>query len=43
MERIKVAELVLLALSALVALAKSVVKFIDGFGKIRDKPATNTA
>jgi len=41
-KKIKIAELVLLALSALVALAKSVVKFIDGLGKIRDKPATNT-
>jgi len=42
-KKIKIAELVLLALSALVALGKSIIKFIDVFGKAQDKTTASTA
>jgi len=42
-KKIKIAELVLLALSALVALGKWMIRFIEIFGKAQDKTAPNTA
>ena len=43
MGKLKIVELVLLAVSALVSAAKGVIKFIDYIGKVRNRPAIKTA
>lgn len=42
MNKFKLAELIALAISALAAAAKAIIKFIDYLGKIRKKPANCT-
>lgn len=43
MSKLRIAEVVLLAISAFIAAAKSTIKFIDYIRKLKAKPAMSTA